>query len=170
MGDNKVILPILKTALKIEADGANFYSMAAGSTDNTSAKEIFTFLAEEEKKHYEFFLKSLEALEDGDKLNYSEALRSAQTLKDETKEVFNRDFLKRLKGDNFSLSAVSIGIKLENNSIDFYKKLKSEQDNEEAGIFYDFLIDTEISHHDLLARMEKEMMEESWSRNRFSPF
>ena len=144
------VIPILKTALKIESDGANYYRMASANTDNPAAKALFDFLTVEEQKHYDFFMTPLEEAEKGKAFNFSRALRQIEDSSAPAPEIFTNDFLKRLKGDHSSLSAVSIGITLELNSITFYREQKSLAQDESAKKFYDFLIKTEISHHELL--------------------
>ncbi len=168
--DKDTILSLFKAALKIESDGANFYSMAAKNSKDNSTREIFEFLAQEEKKHYEFFMGPLKTLEKGESFDYSGAVKNMKSDLKEVGEVFDADFIKRLKGDNYSLSAVSIGIHLEKNSIGFYREQKEKEKDPDALKFYDFLINTEVSHHDILVNMEKEMLEHSWNENRFSPF
>ena len=167
--ESQNILSVLRTALKIESDGANFYSMAAETSQNSKAKDVFNFLVAEEKKHYQFFLDQFKAVESGSGSSFSQIVKQMEDAPT-SKEIFDEEYFKRIKGGNYSLSAVSIGIQLEMKSIEFYKGQRAHAKDESAKRFYDFLIKTELSHHDILTKMEKEMLEESWSENRFSPF
>jgi hypothetical protein len=144
--------------------------MAARHSGNESSREIFTFLSLEEKKHYNFFLDHYKSLEGNKKLGHKEALQELLSGSGNIEEVFTKDYLKRLAGDNYALSTVSIGIQLEKTSIDFYKKHLESSDSQELRTFLEFLIGVEIKHHELLTAMEKEMIEQSWHENRFSPF
>jgi rubrerythrin len=165
------LLPILKTALKIESDGATFYSMASKNSSNDSVKQIFDMLAGEEQNHYNFFLDYFRTLEKGVKYDLETNVRNLLARYSEAqKELFGADFTERLKADNHALSAVSIGIKLEDGSINFYKNQLKKAKTASEKKFYKFLIDAEIGHHDFLSKLEKEMFEDSWLNNRFSPF
>ncbi|MEE9615094.1 MAG: ferritin family protein [Thermodesulfobacteriota bacterium] len=46
---------ILEMAVDIEENGEKFYTAASDAATNPSLKELFTFLAEEEKRHVKFF-------------------------------------------------------------------------------------------------------------------
>jgi len=164
------LLSIIKTALKIESDGSNFYSMAAGGSSNPSAKQIFDFLSDEEKKHYSAFLQYYKALENNKLLDFKSTIDELNYDSKESNDLFNHDFIKRLAGDNHSLSSVSIGVQLEQKSIAFYKGWVAKSSNKDEKDFLKILIDAEIGHHDFLAGIEKELLGESWDTNNFSPF
>jgi rubrerythrin len=54
---------IFQFAVQIEQNGLDFYTSLAGRIDNDEAKNIFTFLANEESKHKDFFQKYLSSIE-----------------------------------------------------------------------------------------------------------
>ena len=53
-------MSIFEFAMKMEQDGEKFYRDLAGKTTNTGLKQIFTYLADEEVKHYNLFKGLLE--------------------------------------------------------------------------------------------------------------
>jgi len=48
-------MDIIDFAMKMELDGKAFYEKAAARAQRREVKEIFGYLAEEEKRHYSFF-------------------------------------------------------------------------------------------------------------------
>jgi rubrerythrin len=46
---------VLSLAMEIEKSGYAFYRTVAGDTPDAALRELFTFLAGEESRHYEFF-------------------------------------------------------------------------------------------------------------------
>ena len=53
-------MDIIRFAMQMELDGQKFYEQAAAESQQEGLKEIFLYLAEEEKRHFRFF-KSLAA-------------------------------------------------------------------------------------------------------------
>jgi len=53
-------MSIFEFAMKMEQDGEKFYRELAGKTQNAGLKQIFTYLADEEVKHYKLFKGILE--------------------------------------------------------------------------------------------------------------
>jgi rubrerythrin len=53
-------MSIFEFAMKMEQDGEKFYRDLAGKTTNAGLKQIFTYLADEEVKHYNLFKGLLE--------------------------------------------------------------------------------------------------------------
>ena len=48
-------MSVFEFAMKMEQDGEKFYRDLAGKTTNAGLKQIFTYLADEEVKHYNLF-------------------------------------------------------------------------------------------------------------------
>lgn len=160
----------LKTALKLESDGAKYYRMAAKDCPEEAVKQVFLMLAREEDFHYDTILKCYDGvMKDGKWAADITDLLSAHSS-DELKNVFTPDFFTGLKGKTSDLSAFSVGVLLEEQSIDFYSERAEKETDPVAKKFYQILVGVEQEHHDLLVRAEKELMEESWQANRFAPF
>jgi rubrerythrin len=68
------------------------------------------------------------------------------------------------------MSALSIGIQLELNAINFYKTQATEIDNQEVKKFFRELVDWETGHYHALLRQQESLKEDYWSSAGFSPF
>lgn len=160
----------LKTALKLESDGARYYRMAAANTADEGVKKVFLALAREEDLHYETILKCYDSVMKNGKwvADITDTLTAHPSA--ELNAVFTQEFFDGLKGKSSELSAFSVGVLLEEQSIDLYSERAEKETDPVAKKFYGLLVATEQQHHDLLVRAEKELMEESWQSNRFAPF
>ena len=63
---------ILNIAIRIEDDGEKFYRRAAGMAEDDETKEMFRFLADEEKDHQDFFRELEQEITDDSKADYPE--------------------------------------------------------------------------------------------------
>ncbi len=160
----------LKMALKLESDGARYYRTAANGTADGDIKGVFLMLAKEEDFHYATILKCYDSvMQNGNWVaDITDVLSSHSG--DELGRVFTPEFFKGLKGKTSELSAFSVGVLLEEQSIDFYSERAEKETDPVAKKFYQILTGIETEHHELLVRAEKELMEESWQSNRFAPY
>lgn len=159
----------LKTALKIESDGARYYDMAATHSNHKGIKEIFRKFAEDERKHYKTILKYYEVyVEKGD---WPERKFESEVNHDihAMEKIFTKEFFEDLKSSSSELSAVSTGMLLEEESIKFYKERAEKETDIHAKEFYEELANIERKHHTLLAKIEKELLDRIWRHNKFSP-
>ena len=62
MGDQLSIQEIIEIAIEIEKNGAAFYRDLAASADTARLRDLFAFLAEEEKSHIARFQEILESV------------------------------------------------------------------------------------------------------------
>ena len=129
-------------AIKIEKDGYTLYEKAIKMTDNPRAKEDLEFLRDQEIGHKVFFEK---LLKDTGK-EYKENSESALYMW--VKENLMAPVQKALEKSNLqSLHAVlSIGIELEEKSIQFYKQLKKAADSKENKRVINKIIQEEKRH------------------------
>ncbi|MDX2479519.1 MAG: ferritin family protein [Desulfuromusa sp.] len=116
-------MDIFNFAMKMEEDGKAYYEKLANQSSLPGLKTIFTWLAEDEQKHYEIFQK----LRTSEKLP---AMRETSILS-QAKNVFAQlpreaATLKGLEGD---LTAYQHAIKIESDSFRFYESAVSKEDN-----------------------------------------
>ena len=159
---------LLEQALQTERDGFALYSMAAERAEDPGAREMFRRLAEDEKHHHETLQKQYMALHGGEGWRADVPL---ETPGDELtpSEVFSPSFRERIQGKHVEASALSIGLLLERNAIAFYSKLSEEAETEALKVFFRQLADWEDSHYQLLLRLDEDLKEDYWTRNRFAP-
>ena len=140
-------MEILALAQKMELEGKAYYERLAGETEVAQLKGVFTFLAEQEQKHYDLFT----AIEKG---AAPAAIDEDTTLGDKVKELFG------MCSASFSLpeavydyqAAYGKALEMENASVKLYTDLAAGVDT--AGKkTVDFIIAQEESHVRLIESM-----------------
>jgi rubrerythrin len=165
------LFQIVKDAIRVENDGYQFYRMAEEKTTDPKGKEVFASLARDETNHMQI-LKSLYQKVKEDKQFKFDEVKDMKHILETTSEspIFSETFKGRLSQSHFEMSALSIGILLEKNSIDFYKR--SAQQSEESDIkqLFAYLADWEGEHLRALVTQQKLLQEDYWTEARFYPF
>ncbi|MDD5617622.1 MAG: ferritin family protein [Candidatus Omnitrophica bacterium] len=118
---------IVEIGIRIEENGRDFYKTLLSKTENKKAKEIFKFLAEEEKRHITTFQGILDKLDKyestdsypGEYLSYLTTLAGEYVF---TKKDVGVKIAKDAKGDK---EAIDLGIGFEKDSIVFYEGIKN---------------------------------------------
>jgi len=144
---------IAEMAIEIEINGRDFYNAVAAKVKSTKAKNLFQFLAGEEKKHIEKFKKILESVKKYEpKEAYPEeyfahinALASNQvfTQKDKGAQV--------ARGAKDENAAIDIGIKAEKDSITFYEDMKKIVPEEDKRIVDDVIAEEQKHLEELIS-------------------
>jgi rubrerythrin len=138
---------IVELGIQIEKNGRDFYNTLAGKAKNSTAVNVFQYLAGEEEKHIKVFAGILSktekyeptGLDADDYFKYMNALASEYVFTQKDKGV---EIARRIKTD---LEAVNIGIGFEKDSIIFYEGMKKTVPNFDIKII-DELIAQEQSH------------------------
>jgi rubrerythrin len=159
----------LSKAIQAERDGYAFYQMAANSSEDPKAKEMFAQLADEELDHMRFLVKQRESVLKAGKPDPSAKLGPRAELSG-LSPIFSDGIKARIATAHIEMSALSIGIQLELDSISFYKSQSEAADDAEVGKFYAELAEWESGHYQALLRQQEELKEDYWSANRFAAF
>jgi rubrerythrin len=139
----------LRIAMATERSGLEFYTKAAGMTNNPRGRRVFRRLAEEEREH----LARLEA-------RYSQLLAADPDLESRPTFLFFRGAAnglfsagaEELRAGVDAMRALLIGIRCERGSHRFFKRYGERfEDSEGKQIFLEFA-DEERGHLDLLLR------------------
>ncbi|PIQ89106.1 MAG: hypothetical protein COV72_04745 [Candidatus Omnitrophica bacterium CG11_big_fil_rev_8_21_14_0_20_42_13] len=117
---------IIEIAIQIEKNGRDFYLELETNTKDIKAKEVFKFLAEEEKGHISAFKSILDSVEKNEPKGlfseeyfaYMNALASGHVF---TQKDKGREIAKKI---NSFLEAVDMSIGFEKDSIIFYEGVK----------------------------------------------
>ena len=167
-------LLLIRQAIQNEVAGQRFYSDAALHCIDPWAKEIFSALAQDEDDHTRLLLAQHESLAtEGRWLDHQGAMNiQAQT------DITNLTFLDEPGGGELfpssrpasqavdrqgdDLDALAFGIEMERAAINLYSRAASETDDPVATQAYDFLVQEETRHLDLLR--------ERWERLSGIPF
>lgn len=162
-------LDALKIAIQTEIDGYNFYTLAAQRTRNADGKKMFEFLAGEETKHREILEQRYRNLFGGEPFGKlpkpTKVPRSYKTKS----PIFSAEFSNRAKLPGFEMTALSIGILLEEKSIKFFNDLAGKTRNPETKKFFKGMADWEGEHLKLLMHQHNLLMKEYWREARFEP-
>jgi rubrerythrin len=158
---------VLTEAMQAETDGYHFYQMAARSTEDRQGKEVFEQLAEEERAHLTFLHRQRDALRATGRIDG--ALRLTLPPRPE-RSIFTPAITNRLQEAHFEMSALSLGIQLELQSEQTYRREADRTDDEAAREFLLVLAHWEAGHYELLLRQQEELKEDYWSQGGFSPW
>lgn len=159
---------ILEKALQAERDGFALYSMAAERAEDPGAREMFERLAQDEQHHHEALQKQYVSLHGGNGWRVDVPMEMPGDDLD-LGAVFSEGFRERIEGKHVEASALSIGLLLERNAIAFYSKLAEEAETEALKVFFRQLADWEDTHYQLLLKLDEDLKEDYWTKNRFAP-
>jgi rubrerythrin len=159
----------LLKAIQAERDGHSFYSMAANSSRDPKAKEVFAQLAEEELEHMEFLTRHYHSVLKTGKPDGSAKLGRGADLSGAW-PIFSEGIRTRIKDAHLEMSALSIGIQLELDAQKLYRTQAEASDDPLARDFYVELADWESGHYQALLRQQQELKEDYWDAAGFAAF
>jgi rubrerythrin len=165
---NAAVIEGLKQAMQAEADGHNFYVLAAKSTKDKKGKEVFLSLAKDEAEHLEYLKAQYQSFLKSGGPDSKIKLGKAKARPGKS-PIFSSDFKKRLGKAQLEMSSLSIGAQLELNAILFYKTQSENADDQIVKAFFAELAEWESGHYELLVRQQQLLQEDFWLENRFFP-
>lgn len=121
---------IIDIAIGIEDSGNYFYTRCREKFDDKVLKEVFSFLAEEEKRHREIFEKIDPGLMNEKGIYTTEYFQYLTAFGDEKVFKDKNDIDSAIKNINTPLDAIKIALTAEKDSILFYDELKELYENE----------------------------------------
>jgi len=130
----------IEMALKMEQEQADFYTQCAEKTNNPVGRKMFLSIAEDERYHIACAIN----VQKGKTFTPSEA-----TPLEDMKKIFDQhkqDMLKQVSSTADELEAFRVAMKMEEESITFYKKASSQAATAEEKNFFDCLIKDEEEH------------------------
>jgi len=83
--------------------------------------------------------------------------------------IFSDDFVRRIQGRHLEMAALSIGILLEKQSVEFYTKQAQISEDASVQQLFRELATWEQGHYEMLLKEDEALKEEYWSANRFKP-
>jgi rubrerythrin len=156
---------VLTDAMEIELNGIELYRTASQKTDDKQAKEVFDFLSKEEVKHFRALKQILDEVKQGKEI--AVVLNGEKPL---NKTIFSDDFRKNLVGKNYEFSAISTGLILEKNSMEFYGEHKEKARDPKVRDLFAELEKWETAHYEMLLGEYNDLKQQYWEANNFSPF
>lgn len=158
-------LAVLKEAIINENEGYEFYRMAAEKAENKEAKEAFHQLAEEELKHKNWLKDMYVKIQKGK----SEDFDLEEISVPESPHVFEWENASPA-GCSLPVSVYGIGVKMEKESIDYYKRAAKKAEVPEAKVLYESLVKWESRHLEDFQEQYEELKNNWWREQRFEPF
>lgn len=145
----------LEYAIKMEYDGEKYYREQAKNNKDNGLSVVCNLLAEEEKKHAEILENKKNHLPY--KLFDSDFLMSAKNIYTSSKGI-------AVKGTTYpsQLDFYRIVSKMENESIDLYKKLLFDVTDDEEKKLYEYLIKQEEQHLEAFEEMSRLLQNAEW--------
>ncbi len=165
------LLQIVKEAIRVENDGYQFYRLAEEKTTDPKGKDVFASLAKDETNHMQILKSLYQSIKQDQQFKFDE-VKDMKHILETTSEspIFSEAFKARLDQSQFEMTALSIGILLEKNSIDFYKRSAQETDESDIKQLFDYLANWEGEHLRALVSQQKLLQEDYWTEARFYPF
>jgi rubrerythrin len=159
----------LLKAIRAERDGHSFYGMAANSSKDPKAKEVFAQLAEEELDHMNFLTRHYHSVLETGKPDDSAKLGRRADLSGAW-PIFSEGIKTRMDDAHLEMSALSIGIQLELDAESFYRKQASAESDPVAQRFFLELAEWESGHYQALLRQQDELKADYWNAAGFAAF
>ncbi len=146
----------LEFAIQMELDGEKYYLEQAEQNKDTALYKVFTLLAKDEKKHADIVRNYANAT------NYELSEENAFT---EFENVFSKqgDFKLELKEVPDQLDAYRLALSKEQESIDLYKKMHEEVEDEKGKALFAYLIKQEEYHYQIFDNVVQHLRKaEDW--------
>ena len=163
----KGILEGIKTAMEAELTGHTFYKNAAESTDDAMGKETFLRMAGEEMSHFNYLRHQYKSVLEKGGFDFEEKIK--QQHKHADHPIFSEAIKKRIKESHFEVSALSIGMKLEMDAMNYYRSRSEEAQEKDVKQLYRELADWEQDHYRAFKQQLDVLKQEYFEANNFIP-
>ncbi len=143
------VLNVIKEAIKLEINGRAFFNHAAEVTHNELGKKMFKKLAQDENRHLDAFGELFSQVIGGDewkKYVDQEELKGESPLI----EGLNTRMKKQKEEKAGELEAISMGMDLERNAVDFFEKSADETTDPQTRQIFEKICEEERLHYSLL--------------------
>jgi len=165
----KMLLEALRRALEAEHEGYGFYLMAAKATEDEQGRSVFRQLAEEEQQHAAYLKAQHKAIAETGRVDSQARLGSPHALAGRS-PIFSADLKRRVGDAHFEMSALGVGVHLEQNAMEFYAAQAAEATDAAVRAFFRELSDWEAGHYHALLAQQEELHSGYWEKNGFAPF
>jgi rubrerythrin len=153
-------MSIFEFAMKMEQDGEKFYRELAGKTQNAGLKQIFTYLADEEVKHYRLFKGILER----QAMDYdsSDVLEHSKSIFTEMKASGAVD----VSADTPQVDGYRFALEMEKKAYTFFEEKCTEATDPKEKKFLEVIAKEERRHYHLIESIiEFVSQPEEWVEN-----
>jgi rubrerythrin len=157
------------TAMKGEIEGRELYKSVADRTDDQKAKDVFLYLSQEENLHFESLQKMYDSIVGGEPISVPQ-ISPLLKFEDVKSPIFSREFKERIKDKHYEMSSLSIALRLERDSTEYYKKMAEVVEDPELKDFFNRLAAWENDHYEAIYKEIAYLEDEYYEKNNFAPF
>jgi rubrerythrin len=158
----------LKEAILTEQTGVQFYTVAARNTTDVQGREVFQQLARDEAEHQQWLRRQYGHMVEGTPWEEMKPVFHANLSG--PGPVFSNGLLSRIGEAHWEMTALSVGLALEESTVTRYRNLAGAAELPEVRRFFEELARWEESHAAALSRQSNLLKESYWREARFAPF
>jgi rubrerythrin len=160
--NNDQALKVLQEALALEKKGQEFYTQAAERTIAEKGKKMYRSLAEDEVLHAEVIQRQMDALTKGEGWIAPQGVDEVDVdLETPLFPAGQAEFEEAVRPDASDLDALVFALKIENDSFDLYLEQAKAAEDPNAKRLYEYLVDAERTHFNLLMLNYESLNEQS---------
>jgi len=149
--DTKAALTVLQQALELEQRGYEFYVQASERTVDSTGKEMFLSLADDEVLHQKAIQRQIDSLGHGGGWVLPEGIPEADADLDVTLFPAGKvELQEAIRPDASDLDALLFALRIENDSFALYAEQAKQATDPNAGRLYGYLAGAERAHFNLL--------------------
>jgi rubrerythrin len=158
----------LREAIIAEQTGVEFYSVASHNTADLQGREVFEQLAREEAEHQQWLKRQYGNLLQGRPFEKIGAAGRADL--GGPSPVFSEALKARVGEAHWEMTALAVGLALEDSTITRYRALAQEATQPDVRRFFEELARWEEGHAEALRRQSNLLKESYWTEARFWQF
>lgn len=166
MNDTQVI-DILKKAIVLEQQGQSFYKRVADQTASEAVKNIFTIMAEEEKRHERILTEQAAQYQNSGAFSFKGELGDPEEF---SREVLSKQISEQISAASYEAASISAAIAMEQKTVDLYSEQADKAGDAAAKSMYAELAKWEKTHVSFLNEIYNDLLESSWYDSSFWPF
>ncbi|MFO7729229.1 MAG: ferritin family protein [Spirochaetia bacterium] len=166
MNDTQV-LDILKKAIILEQQGQSFYKQVATHTSSEAVKNIFTIMAEEEKKHEQLLTQQASQYQNSGSFDFKGNLGDPEEF---SREVLSKQITGQISASSYEAASISAAIAMEEKAVELYSQQAEKEQDESAKAMFEELSRWEKTHSAFLSEIYQDLLESSWYDSSFWPF
>lgn len=152
---------LLRKAFQVEVDGFTFYSMNADRANKPAVQKLYERLARDETEHQTYLTAVMRRYEEHGAKSFHFNQRDPD-LSEFSSQIFTESLKDEAHGDILEIGALSIGIQLESNAVNFFSAAASGTKDPQIRGFYQFLADWEGLHLRTLEELYESLRVDFW--------
>ena len=166
MAKDDRVLDIVKNALLLEHKGKALYESVVKTTEVAAVKDLFGWLAEEEVKHIAFLEKQFRRLSRDENLDAS-GMEEGHTQV--TDSVITLEIVQNVSGAGYEAAVISAALEFEKRAVAYYSEQAEKAGSDAEKEVFGWLSRWEVTHMEMLARVDDELKQDIWFDNQFWP-